>query len=123
MSPSPPRLRIRTLLPTLHLGHYPPGPTNSLTDIPGLLISTQSIIKPTTHSPTTTTTTHAINTGLTTILPRSNWFTSACYAGLFSFNGSGEMTGSHWLNETGLVRPLSYVISDDQIRLLLNRVR
>src|SRR3954451_20301436 len=40
-------------------------------------------------------------TGVTTILPRADFFNNACHAGYFSFNGSGEMTGSHWLNETG----------------------
>ncbi|RHZ43624.1 P1 family peptidase, partial [Aspergillus thermomutatus] len=48
------------------------------------------------------TTTNAINTGVTTILPRRDWFHSACYAGYFRFNGSGELMGSHWLDETGL---------------------
>ena len=95
---------MRNLLPTLHLGYHSPGPTNSLTDVPGVLVSTQSIHKPKTTDPSSGKTLHhEINTGVTTILPRSTWFHHACYAGLFSFNGSGEMTGSHWLNETGLL--------------------
>ncbi|KAK2753026.1 hypothetical protein FQN55_004986 [Onygenales sp. PD_40] len=96
-SPSPSRPRIRDLLPTLHLGHHPTGPLNSLTDVPGVLVHTESINTP--NTPTT----HAINTGVTTILPRRDWFHSGCHAGYFSFNGSGEMTGSHWLAETGLL--------------------
>ncbi|MCJ1247025.1 hypothetical protein MMC30_004236 [Trapelia coarctata] len=129
LTPSEPRFRLRDLLPPLKLGRYPPGPLNSITDVPGVLVSTQSI-----HSapaPTATSTQPnptepsqpaeptqpseptkpppparpppTINTGLTTILPRRDWFNSACYAGLFRFNGSGEMTGSHWLSETGLL--------------------
>ena len=92
------RARVRSVLPKLFLGYHPPGPKNSLTDVPGVLVSTQSIREPksTIH--------HEINTGVTTILPRENWFHSACYAGIFSFNGSGEMTGTHWLNETGLLQ-------------------
>lgn len=99
----PPRSRIRTLLPNLHLGFHPPGPKNSLTDVPGVLVSTQSIRKPKTLDAAGNVTHHEINTGVTTILPRRDWFHNACYAGLFSFNGSGEMTGAHWLNETGLL--------------------
>lgn len=94
---SPPRARIRDVLPNLYLGPFSPGPLNSLTDVPGVLVSTQSITLPKTASH------HAINTGVTTILPRADWFNSACYAGIFSFNGSGEMTGSHWIHETGLL--------------------
>jgi D-aminopeptidase len=45
----------------------------------------------------------SVNTGLTTILPRRDWFHSACHAGIFRFNGAGELTGSHWIEETGLL--------------------
>jgi D-aminopeptidase len=78
-----------------------------LTDVSGVLVHTESIIKPPSkidsenrHGDQRP---HAINTGVTTILPRHDWFHSACYAGYFRFNGSGEMTGSHWLDETGLL--------------------
>ncbi|OTB00277.1 hypothetical protein M426DRAFT_324425 [Hypoxylon sp. CI-4A] len=87
------RQRIRELLPNLHLGGWKPGPLNSLTDVPGVLVHTQEIFSEDGN----------VNTGLTSILPRKNWFHDACYAGIFSFNGSGEMTGSHWINETGLL--------------------
>ena len=91
------RGRVREILPKLHLGRHPPGLLNSLTDVPGVHISTQSIRLP------KTSTHHEYNSGITTILPRADWFNSACYAGYFRFNGSGEMTGSHWLDETGLL--------------------
>ncbi|KAJ3161057.1 hypothetical protein HDU86_007676 [Geranomyces michiganensis] len=91
------RLPIREVLPDLIIGRWPTGPLNSLTDVPGVLVHTQSIIAPKTDKH------HEINTGVTTILPRKNWFEQACYAGYFRFNGSGEMTGSHWLDETGLL--------------------
>uniref|UniRef100_A0A093W1V4 Serine/threonine-protein kinase PLK3 n=1 Tax=Talaromyces marneffei PM1 TaxID=1077442 RepID=A0A093W1V4_TALMA len=94
-SPSP----IRALIPGLHLGRHTPGPLNSLTDVPGVLVHTESIIK----KPSETERGHAINTGVTVILPRREWFNNACYAGYFRFNGSGEMTGAHWLDETGLL--------------------
>lgn len=107
-STSSPRVRIRDLHPKIHLelGRFPPGHLNSLTDVPGVLVHTQSIhlpaISPSPSSPTKAGT-GAVNTGLTTILPRANFFHSACYAGLFRFNGSGELTGSHWIEETGLL--------------------
>ena len=93
-----PRQRVRELLPAVYLGRYSPGPKNSLTDIPGVLVSTQSIHEYAGAAA------GSINTGLTTILPRKEWFKKACFAGIFRFNGSGEMTGSHWIEETGLLR-------------------
>ncbi|KAI1190856.1 peptidase family S58 [Nemania serpens] len=88
-----PRMRIRELLADVHLGDWKPGQLNSITDVPGVLVHTQEIIADNGN----------VNTGVTSILPRADWFRKACYAGLFSFNGSGEMTGSHWINETGLL--------------------
>lgn len=99
-SSTTPRQRIRELLPTVHLGRYNTGPKNSLTDIPGVLVSTQSIHESPTYPNAPA---NSINTGLTTILPRKDWFHKACFAGIFRFNGSGEMTGSHWIEETGLL--------------------
>ena len=95
------RARIRSVLPKLFLGNYPTGPLNSLTDVPGVLVSTQSIRLPKTKSVNGEVVHHEVNTGVTTILPRADFFDNACYAGYFSFNGAGEMTGSHWMNETG----------------------
>lgn len=92
------RARIREVLPSLYLGRLRPGPKNSLTDVPGVLVSTQTIKMPAdlpNHD--------AINTGVTTILPRKDWFKYSCHAGIFRFNGAGELTGSHWLEETGLL--------------------
>ncbi|KAI0390737.1 DmpA/ArgJ-like protein [Xylariaceae sp. FL0594] len=88
-----PRMRVRELLPDAHLGDWKPGPLNSITDVAGVLVHTQEIWGGD----------GSVNTGVTSILPRSDWFYKACYAGIFSFNGSGEMTGSHWINETGLL--------------------
>ncbi|KAK8030990.1 Beta-peptidyl aminopeptidase BapA [Apiospora arundinis] len=87
------RMRLRDLLPDLDLGSWKPGPLNSLTDVAGVKVHTQEIFSED----------GSVNTGVTSILPRDEWFKKACYSGIFSFNGSGEMTGSHWINETGLL--------------------
>ncbi|KAL6852106.1 DmpA/ArgJ-like protein [Trichoderma novae-zelandiae] len=87
------RVRLRDLVPGLKVGAWPTGPKNGITDVPGVLVHTESI-----HS-----TDGSVNTGVTTILPRTDWFNNACYAGVFRYNGSGEMTGSHWIEETGLL--------------------
>ncbi|KAF2133838.1 peptidase family T4 protein [Dothidotthia symphoricarpi CBS 119687] len=100
VSSATPRQRVRSLLPTIYLGRHKTGPKNSLTDVPGVLVSTQSIHESATYPNAAP---KSINTGVTTILPGKDWFRTACFAGIFSFNGSGEMTGSHWIQETGLL--------------------
>ncbi|KAF4457435.1 peptidase family T4 [Fusarium albosuccineum] len=86
------RARLRDILPQLQLGKWPTGSLNSITDVPGVLVNTQSI-RPDS----------SVNTGVTTILPRPDWFKYSSHAGIFRFNGCGELTGSHWIEETGLL--------------------
>ena len=86
------RGRVRDILPKLYLGRWSPGPLNSITDVPGVLVHTQSIQPD-----------QEVNTGVTTILPRKDWSDWSSFAGVFRFNGCGEMTGAHWLNETGVL--------------------
>lgn len=88
------RVRIRELIPDLPLGKWNrTGPKNGITDVSGVLVHTESI-----HDKE-----KGVNTGVTTILPRKDWIEKACYAGMFRYNGAGELTGSHWLDDTGLL--------------------
>lgn len=93
-NPHPPskRGRIRDVLPNLRLGKWRPGKLNSITDVPDVLVHTESIQPD-----------GDVNTGVTTILHRKDWTKYSSFGGVFSFNGCGEMTGAHWINETGLV--------------------
>ena len=91
-SPSASRGRIRDVLPGLRLGKWPTGKLNSITDVPGVLVHTESI-RPD----------RDVNTGVTTILAREDWTKYSSFAGVFRFNGCGEMTGAHWIEETGLL--------------------
>jgi len=93
-TPTSGRGRIRDILPNLIIGRHPTGPLNSLTDVPGVLVHTESLRR---------TTPTIVNTGVTTILPRKDWFEYGCHAAMFKFNGAGEMTGCHWLEETGFL--------------------
>ncbi|ORY23273.1 peptidase family T4 [Naematelia encephala] len=93
--PSPSqRSRIRDVVPSLIIGRHSPGRLNCLTDVPGVLVHTESLRR---------TTPSIVNTGVTTILPRKEWFHQGCHAAIYAFNGCGEMTGSHWLNESGIL--------------------
>lgn len=87
------RGRIRDIIPELYLGRWRSGTLNSITDVSGVLVHAQSIEPPD----------NDVHTGVTTILPRKDWHKYSSFAGMFRFNGCGEMTGAHWLNETGLL--------------------
>ena len=86
------RGRIRDVIPSLRLGRWPTGLLNSITDVPGVLVHTESIQPD-----------RDVNTGVTTILPRKDWDKFSSFAGIFRFNGFGEMTGTHWIEEGGLL--------------------
>jgi D-aminopeptidase len=68
-----------------------PGPFNAITDVPGVEVGCTTLIEST-----------DVRTGVTALLPRGRAaFDVPCAAGIHSLNGNGEMTGSHWLAETG----------------------
>ncbi|WP_020592037.1 P1 family peptidase [Kiloniella laminariae] len=70
-----------------------PGPHNGITDVPGLEVGTATLIEG-----------KSVRTGVTAILPCGQFAAlSEIPAALFSLNGNGEMTGSHWLEESGLL--------------------
>lgn len=58
--------RIRELLPDLHLGRFTRAASNTLTDIPGVLVSTHQINKSLQHPK------KVVNTGVTVIVPRKD---------------------------------------------------
>jgi L-aminopeptidase/D-esterase-like protein len=71
-----------------------PGPQNALTDVAGVQVGMVTLVEG--EGPT------AVRTGVTAILPLGrDGIGSAVAAGLFSLNGNGELTGSHWIRETG----------------------
>jgi L-aminopeptidase/D-esterase-like protein len=81
--------------------HGTPGEWNAITDVPGVEVGYETIIRgdgplAPGHGP--------VRTGVTAVLPlgRSGVGTS-CPAGWFSLNGNGEMTGTAWIDEVGAV--------------------
>ena len=77
-----------------------PGPQNALTDIPGVLVGHKTLIDDVAGG--------TVRTGVTAILPRGRGATpKPVWAGQFSLNGNGEMTGTHWIHDGGyLVGPI-----------------
>ncbi len=77
------------------IGTYEPGPFNAITDVPGIRVGHTTLIHDTPR---------AARTGVTVIVPRDGeiWKDN-CFAGFHSFNGCGEMTGIHWIKESGML--------------------
>jgi len=77
-----------------------PGPLNAITDVAGVevghvtLIEGEGLLKVGSGP---------IRTGVTAIHPRGKGSTDPVFAGWFTLNASGEMTGTTWLEERGLV--------------------
>ena len=87
------RARLRDL--GISIGYLPTGPYNAITDVPGVLVGHRTVIHDTPHM---------ARTGVTIIVPRDGdiWADHA-FAGAFSFNGCGEMTGLAWVEESGML--------------------
>ncbi len=67
------------------------GAFNAITDVPGVEVGYRTLIEG-----------EACRTGVTVILPRGKTHeVQPTWAGMHSFNGNGEMTGSHWVREAG----------------------
>jgi len=87
------RTRLRQL--GITIGDFPTGPNNAITDVPGVLVGHVTLIQ---DEP------QVARTGITVIVPREGDIGSDyAFAGFHRFNGCGEMTGIHWLEETGLL--------------------
>lgn len=76
-----------------------PGAWNAITDVPGVEVGYTTLIEgdgPLVPGE------GPVRTGVTAILPLGRERVgTAVAAGMFSFNGNGELTGSHWVEESG----------------------
>lgn len=77
-----------------------PGQFNAITDVPGVEVGTTTIIRG--NGPLKVGE-GPVRTGVTAVLPRGKNDTHPTYAGWFSLNGNGEMTGTAWVEESGLL--------------------
>lgn len=79
-----------------------PGRYNAITDVPGVEVGHTTLIrgdgkgKGQGAQPT-------VRTGVTAIFPHSKTDPVPCVAAIAALNGNGELTGSHWVNESGFL--------------------
>ena len=75
------------------------GKFNSITDVQGVLVGHETIIK---GNGKLVIGKGPVRTGVTAILPRGKVF-DPVFAGWYSLNGNGEMTGTTWVEESGFL--------------------
>jgi L-aminopeptidase/D-esterase-like protein len=76
-----------------------PGPLNAITDVAGVEVGYTTLIS---GEGKLEVGKGPVRTGVTAILPRGKK-DDPVYAGVFSLNGNGEMTGTAWLEEGGFL--------------------
>jgi D-aminopeptidase len=69
-----------------------PGPLNAIVDVAGVAVGHKTLISG-----------DSVRTGVTAVWPRGNRSSDPVFGGWFSQNGNGDMTGTHWLEESGFL--------------------
>jgi len=78
-----------------------PGPLNAITDVAGVEVGYTTIIL---GDGKLVVGKGPVRTGVTAIIPRGHdSLNDPVYAAVFSLNGNGEMTGTHWVEESGFL--------------------
>ena len=77
-----------------------PGPLNAITDVKGVEVGHTTLIS---GDGPLKVGIGPVRTGVTAILPRGKNSTDAVFAGWFTLNGNGEMTGTTWVEESGFL--------------------
>lgn len=68
------------------------GPLNAITDVAGVEVGHTTIIEGA-----------QVRTGVTAVWPRGKASSDPAFGGFFAQNGNGDMTGTHWLEESGFL--------------------
>src|SRR6267143_765831 len=78
-----------------------PGPLNAITDVAGVEVGYTTIIR---GEGKLVVGKGPVRTGVTAVIPRGHdSLNDPVYAAVFSLNGNGEMTGTHWIDESGFL--------------------
>src|SRR5271155_2465975 len=77
-----------------------PGPLNSITDVKGVEVGYRTLIS---GDGKLIVGTGPVRTGVTAVFPRGKSSVDPVFAGWFTENGNGEMTGTTWVEESGFL--------------------
>ena len=82
-----------------------PGALDAITDVSGVEVGMTTLIRG-----------EAVRTGVTAILPRGKSSSDPVFAGWFSLNGNGEMTGTTWIEEAGFLEGPVFITNTHSVR-------
>src|SRR5471032_1446304 len=74
------------------VGTLPTGPLDGISDVPGVRVGNLTKIEGSN-----------VRTGATAIIPNADTWNSRVSAATFDLNGNGEMTGAHWVDQSGFL--------------------
>src|SRR3954451_2114246 len=78
-----------------------PGPLNAITDVAGVEVGYTTLVR---GEGKLEVGKGPVRTGVTAVIPRGHAsLNDPVYAGVFSLNGNGEMTGTAWVEESGFL--------------------
>jgi D-aminopeptidase len=77
-----------------------PGPRNAITDVAGIEVGHATLIRGNGRRERGK---GPVRTGVTAVFPRGKRSPDPVFAGFFALNGNGEMTGTHWIGESGFL--------------------
>jgi L-aminopeptidase/D-esterase-like protein len=77
-----------------------PGPLNAITDVAGVEVGHRTLVAG--HGPLVVGK-GPVRTGVTAVFPRGKAADDPVFAGWFTMNGNGEMTGTTWVEESGFL--------------------
>ena len=78
-----------------------PGPLNAITDVAGVEVGLHTLIS---GNGALQVGEGPVRTGVTAILPRGRQSADPVFAAWYALNGTGEMTGTAWVEESGFLR-------------------
>jgi D-aminopeptidase len=77
-----------------------PGPLNAITDVKGVEVGFTTLIS---GEGKLQVGVGPVRTGVTAVLPRGHSLLDPVFAGWFTLNGNGEMTGTTWVEDSGFL--------------------
>jgi L-aminopeptidase/D-esterase-like protein len=89
-----------------------PGPLNAITDVPGVEVGHSTLVR---GEGALKVGEGPVRTGVTAILPRGRQSADPVFAAWFSLNGNGEMTGAHWIEESGFLEGPVFVTNTHSV--------
>src|SRR4051794_32023979 len=95
------------------------GPLNAITDVSGVAVGHTTLIS---GEGKLEVGKGPVRTGVTAILPRGKVSSVPTFAGWFSLNGNGEMTGTTWVEESGMLEGPVMITNTHSVGLVRDAV-